>query len=89
MRKDIRGRVKEFLTSEVGQVGIRAPLVLGVASGTVLLSQMVYTPSAEANFNCWSDSDCDTGESCELWCVESIDGTCTKWRTDCVPKSDS
>ena len=89
MKKDIRGRVKEFLTSEVGQVGIRAPLVLGVASGAVLLSQMVHTPSAEAGFGCLSDADCAPEGRCDAWCVESSDGTCIEWASKCVPNSDS
>ena len=44
MKKDLSGKVHQFLTSEVGQVGIRAPLALGVASGTLLLLQMAHTP---------------------------------------------
>ena len=50
MKKETRDRAKRFLTSESGRVGIRAPLTLGVASGVLLLSQMMYAPStAEAS----------------------------------------
>ena len=44
MKKETRDRAKRFLTSESGRVGIRAPLTLGVASGVLLLSQMMYAP---------------------------------------------
>lgn len=83
MKKNIRGKVKQFLTSETGQVGIRAPLVLAIASGTLLLSQMVHTPSAEGGFGCWSDSDCSDGESCNFTCEEYSDGTCKIWHSQC------
>lgn len=89
MKKDTRSKINQFLTSEIGQVGIRAPLFLGVTSGTILLSQMAYTPSAEANFECWNSSDCDTGESCEFWCETYSQGTCKDWRSKCVSSSDS
>ena len=83
MKKETRGRVKRFLTSESGRVGIRAPLALGVASGTLLLSQMVYTPSAEAS--CTSDSDCASDEWCRMSCVKYGNGTCERWESECVP----
>ena len=83
MKKDLSGKVNQFLTSEVGQVGIRAPLALGVASGTLLLLQMAHTPSAEAGMECRSDSDCDSGESCNVWCGEYSEGTCTDWQSKC------
>ena len=83
MKKETRGRVKRFLTSESGRVGIRAPLALGVASGTLMLSQMVYTPSAEAS--CTSDSDCASDERCRMSCVKYLNGTCRLWESECVP----
>ena len=84
MKKDIRSKIKQFLTSEAGQVGIRAPLALGVAGGTVLVSQMVHTPSAEAYMECNSSSDCDAGETCKSVCEIYVDGTCVKRGTRCV-----
>ena len=83
MKKNFRGKVNQFLTSEVGQVGIRAPLALGVASGILLLSQAVHTPSAEADMECLSDSDCGSGERCNIWCGEYSQGTCTDWQSEC------
>lgn len=83
MKKNLRGKVNQFLTSEVGQVGIRAPLALGVASGILLLSQAVHTPSAEAGMECLSDSECGSGEWCNMWCEEYSQGTCTDWQSEC------
>ena len=85
MKKEIRGRVKRFLTSEAGRIGMRAPLALGVASGTLLLSQMVYTVPAEAT--CKSDVDCGPNEWCYMECEVYINGTCDEWASKCVSDS--
>ncbi|MYK17548.1 hypothetical protein F4055_05170 [Candidatus Poribacteria bacterium] len=82
MKKEIRAEVKRFFTSEAGRVGVRAPLALGVASGAFLISQMVYTPSAEAS--CVSDDDCGSDGRCEAWCEEYSKGTCKEWKSGCV-----
>ena len=88
MTKDIRGKVKRFLTSEVGQATVRGPLALGVASGAFLLSQMVHTPSAEAIIKCGSDADCPSGEKCDPVCVNRNGSTCNDLEFRCVD-SDS
>ena len=88
MTQNIRSKVKQFLTSEVGQVTVRGPLVLGVASGALLLSQAGHTPSAEAHFQCYSDSDCGSGKKCEWRCNGWSNGTCIEWGSQCV-SSDS
>lgn len=88
MTQNLRSKVKQFLTSEVGQATVRGPLALGVASGALLLSQAVHTPSAAAGFQCYSDSDCSSGEKCEWKCNAWSRGTCAEWKTKCVP-SDS
>ena len=82
MKKETRDRAKRFLTSESGRVGVRAPLTLGVASGVLLLSQMMYTPSAEAS--CQTHDDCGPGGRCKSWCVKYINGTCEGWESECV-----
>ena len=84
MMKDIRGKVERFLTSEVGRVSVRGPLVLGIASGALILSQMMHTPPAEAFVQCESDADCDSGEQCEPICVDWDDGTCMEIGFGCV-----
>ena len=82
MKKEIRAEVKRFFTSETGRVGIRAPLALGVASSAFLISQMVYTPSAEAS--CMSDDDCGSEGWCNWWCENDSEGTCKTWESECV-----
>ena len=82
MKKEIRDRAKGFLTSEEGRVGIRAPLALGIASGAFLLSQMVYTPSAEAS--CKSYDDCGPNGWCDTKCAAYFNGTCERWESECV-----
>lgn len=77
MKKNINSKIKRFLTSEVGRTGVRAPLVLGVAGGAFLLSQVMYTPVAEASFECGSDADCGDGETCQSTCSTGwSNGTC-------------
>ena len=82
MKKETRDRAKRFLTSESGRVGIRAPLTLGVASGVLLLSQMMYAPPAEAS--CQTHDDCGSDGWCRTWCEEyDDDGTCQGWESVC------
>lgn len=84
MKKETRDRAKRFLISESGRVGIRAPLTLGVASGVLLLSQAVHTPSAEAGLGCSSNNDCGSEERCEWSCEEYSKGSCMTWNSKCV-----
>lgn len=83
MKKEARDRAKRFLTSESGRVGIRAPLTLGVASGILFLSQAVHTPSANADLECWSDSDCGSEGVCNFRCEEYSNGTCVDLNSKC------
>lgn len=68
MNAKIRDRIKHFLTSKGGRVGLKTPLVLGVAGGSLLVTQAVLSPSAYSSYECSTDSDCDSGEACELVC---------------------
>ena len=68
MTTNLRGKIRDFIQSEEGKVGIKSPLALGVATGTVLLAQaIVGTPSAEAW--CVRNDQCALGEVCDT-------GTC-------------
>jgi len=70
MKTKLRGRIREFLHSEEGKVGIKSPLMLGVAAGTALFAQAVVgTPQAEA----WQ---CDDHEDCKLFPRICSVGTC-------------
>ena len=72
MKHDIRSKISDFLKSEDGRVGAKSPLALGVASASLLLAQVMVTPSAQADWECypWA-SDCAEDEYCHVWC----DGT--------------
>ena len=79
MKKNLRGKIREYIQSEEGKVGAKSPLTLGVAAGGLLLAHaIVGTPKAEAGW-CQHDDDCPPGRDCkgpwilidnELW------GTC-------------
>ena len=56
MKHNIRDKISEFLKSEEGRVGAKSPLALGVASASVLLTQMMVTPSAQAHLECYPGS---------------------------------
>ncbi len=68
MNAKILDRIKHFLTSEGGRIGLKTPLALGVASGSLLVAQSVFSPSAHSSDECSTDSDCDTGKACEHVC---------------------
>ena len=68
MKNNIRGKISQFLKSEDGHVGAKSPLALGVASASLLLAQMMVTPSAQAHLECYSSADCSEGEYCDFWC---------------------
>lgn len=61
MKKNLRGKIREFVHSEEGKVGVKAPLTLGVAAGSVLLAHAVVgTPQAEA-WMCQFNHECEDG----------------------------
>lgn len=78
MNAKIFGKINHFLKSEDGRVGVKSPLVLGIASGSLLLVQSMLSPSAYAvDHECRFDTDCDPGESCESVCEgRTENGTC-------------
>ena len=58
MKKNLRSKIREFVQSEEGKVGIKSPLTLGVAAGSMLLAYVIVgTPRAEA-WECKVDKDC-------------------------------
>ena len=66
MKTNLRGKIREFIQSEEGKVGIKSPLTLGVATGSILLAQVVVgTPQAEAQ---WCDLGvrCPEGQVCDV-----------------------
>ena len=64
MKKNLRGKIREFVQSEEGKVGIKSPLTLGAAVGSVLLAQaIVGTPEADAK-SCKHHWECGDGYFC-------------------------
>lgn len=79
MKKNLRGKIREFVQSEEGKVGMKSPLTLGVATGGLLLAQVIIgTPRAEAFNDCWTKDDCHIADhDCHNAIPElSIKGTC-------------
>ena len=69
MKNNLRGKIREFIASEEGKVGVKGPLTLGIATGSVLLAQTVVgTPQADA-CPCGGGVPCPAGMVCDL-------GTC-------------
>ena len=78
MKKNLRGKIREFVQSEEGKVGVKSPLTLGAAVGSVLLAHaIVGTPQANAFKECWDHGDCMFPEHCHgADPDEGIKGTC-------------
>ncbi len=57
MKNNLRGKIREFLASEDGKVGLKAPLALGVATGSALFAQAVVAP-AHNGWECNVDAHC-------------------------------
>lgn len=86
MNTKIRNKIKHFLISEEGRVGLKTPMALGLASGSLLAAQAVFSPSAYSSHECYSDDDCDTGKACETVCEGMLhQGVCYgTWVNKCV-----
>ena len=41
MKSNLRDRFRDFLASEEGRVGVKAPLAVGIAGGSLLLAQAI------------------------------------------------
>ena len=81
----VRSRIRHFLKSEEGSVGVKSPLTLGVASASVLLAQAIVTPPVQAHWECIPGTD-DCGEDayCMVWCDEWSGSTCIgEWHSQC------
>lgn len=61
MQNRIRDRIREFLASEEGKVGVKAPLTVGIATGSVFLAQAIIAPTPA--LACGGNVDCPGG-----WC---------------------
>ena len=88
MKNNLRGKIREFVQSEEGKVGVKSPLTLGVATASLLVAQaIVGTTPALA---CLGDTDCGDGFICGDWRPECEYDTCAgEWvcwdEGDCIP----
>ncbi len=81
MKKNLRGKIREYIASEEGKVGVKSPLTLGVAAGGLLLAHaIVGTPQAEAQWCKGAGDNCPDGYTCQgpwVWVEGEWQGTCT------------
>ena len=84
MKKNLRNKIRTFLQSENGKVGIKSSLTLSIASSGLLLAQMILTLHADAGFECRTHEDCDqsAGELCRFFLKDNGGGTLV-WHSTC------
>ena len=78
MKTNLRGKIREFVQSEEGKVGVKSPLTLGIATGGILVAQAIIGTSAHA-WQCEDDDDCVKPETCNgpfIWNGQAHIGTC-------------
>ena len=84
MYKKLSDIFGQFINAEVGKVGFRTSLSIGLVGGGLLLTQTMFPSAAKAGFECLSDDDCSGNEVCHFWC-EKIEGICYgNWHSKCV-----
>ena len=79
MKTNLRGKIREFVQSEEGKVGIKSPLTLGVATGSLLFAQAIIGTLTEAQGGtCEKDKHCHGGQVCRghVWIGNQRVGTC-------------
>ena len=70
--KNLKSKIRDFLASEEGRVGVKTPLALGVAAGGLMLAQLVVsTPDAQAD-ECNSNSECASGNCGSEWSLHLV-----------------
>ena len=81
--KNIRSKISGFPTSEDRRVSTKALLALGVATGSVLLAQMMTPSPADAHLACNDDADCQSGQVCVFWAELHWPGPVVEWHSEC------
>ena len=88
MNAKIFGKINHFLKSEDGRVGVKVPLALGIASGSLLLAQTILPNAAQAHMECQDDGDCDAGKRCDKWIEDEwsagVNDWVEVWHSSCV-----
>ena len=64
MKKNFRGKIREFVQSEEGKVGVKSPLMLGAAVGSVLLAQAIVGTTPAHAGQCKDDGWCMAPATC-------------------------
>ena len=86
MKDNIRSKIRRFLQSEDGRVSVKAPLTLGIATGSILLAEVMLPSAVEAALKCENDNDCsvEIGEICYFWPEFHGSGLTIEWHSECV-----
>ena len=84
MKKNIRSKISGFLKSEDGRVSAKAPLALGIATGSVLLAQAMVPSTADAHFTCGAGAPCPEGEVCAIFPELHWPGPIVEWHSKCI-----
>ena len=75
MKKDLRDKIRAFIASEEGRVSVKAPLALGVTSGSLLLANVIVgIKPADAWQECFGDHECGDGRVCDHHTCRPDDG---------------
>ena len=61
-KKNLRGKIREFVQSEEGKVGVKSPLALGLATGSIFLAQAIMVPTPA--MACVRHDDCPGAAEC-------------------------
>lgn len=95
MKKNIRSKISGFLTSEDGRVSTKAPLTLGVVTGSVLLAQAMIPSLAQAELviddscvTCKGHHECEDDEVCAFWSFTHEPGPTIELHTACIVPPD-
>ena len=76
MKNNLRDKFRDFLASEEGRVGVKAPLIVGIAGGSLLLAQAMLPAPTEAHGNHQGCPQCPEGQVCQS-------GEKWQWSPDC------
>ena len=74
MKNNLRNKFRDFLTSEEGRIGVKTPLAVGIAGGSLLLAQAMLPTSVQAHGH-HECPDCDDDQVCIGFWLE--------WSPDC------
>ena len=78
MKSNLRDKFCDFLASEEGRVGVKAPLAVGIAGGSLLLAQAMQAPAhpGHVGIDECLHTGCPDGEACIASCQWSPNVGC-------------